>query len=184
MSRRGDRLYDRSEKNFFKLPKDVPADFAIYFDGNDEKVIAVADAKELENKGQARKEGRVIIGCPSLQIEYIAQEQDSPGPNRYIEKLVEHFEKRRVPLYLKARITGQDYWTEITTRSSNLSLRMSPPIPMRKCVLRIGERHHRIKDFRKTNHSAYHRLIGGDTRGENRVCLEVWSPKLSDQRSQ
>lgn len=144
MSRPGDRLYDRSEKKFELLAE--PAHCAIYFDGCDEIPISKAYAEGLRDKGLARKEGRVIVRVRYLQR--IKDHRIKDHELEFIEHESEQFEKCRVNLYLKSGITGKQYQTEISARSSNLSARMSPRVPQIKS-----------NSSQKISNSEYMRLV-------------------------
>ena len=52
-------------------------------------------------------------------------------------------------------------YREIIWHSSSFSSRMSPPIPVRKRILKVGEkaRRHKIKTYRKAGNSAYSRHL-------------------------
>jgi len=158
MPRKGNRLYKRTNQ-YFRLPGANPEQSALYFDGLHEIAMTRAAAREMESLELARKEGRVEI-------------RSQFGPCSVL-------------LFLKCGISGRSYQLEImTTRSSNLSLRMSPPVPTRKEVFSGNSRRHKIKTYTNISNSPYMRWLDSGLENGNHVCRDGGSKHKDDKSYQ
>jgi hypothetical protein len=126
-----------------------PEKSAIFQSGPDTVAMTLIQVQEMHVKGLAVKVGLVTTNAIL---------------GNDIFKLIS------LPLYRKY---------EIFSSSSNLSLRMSPPIPMRKAILKIGwnPRRYKIRAFRKIEDSPYMRLI------QSNLSIESECKHRKDQTS-
>jgi hypothetical protein len=70
------------------------------------------------------------------------------------------YEVQTLPLYQPVDRSGS---------TSNISSRMSPPVPTIKSLLKTGSRRHKVKSYRQTRNSPYVRLVQSNL-NINRKC--------------
>src|ERR1700691_304343 len=68
-------------------------------------------------------------------------------------KIDSQFGPLSIPLYQPMDFSGS---------TSNISSRMSPPVPTVKSLLKTGARRHKVKSYRQTKNSPYVRLVQSD----------------------